>query len=41
MGIKVNPEDVKMELEFRRIPKEEKYGLTLDDIQKIFSSISI
>ncbi len=36
MGIKVNPEDVKMELEFRRIPKEEKYGLTLDDIQKIF-----
>ena len=35
MGIKINEQDVKNELEFRRLPKEELYGLTLDDIQKI------
>ena len=35
MGIKINEQDVKNELEFRRLPNEELYGLTLDDIQKI------
>ena len=35
MGIKLDTQDVKTELSFRRVPQEEKYGLKLDDIQKI------
>jgi len=37
MGIKINPEDVKMELEFRRKPQEDLYGLTLENIHAIFA----
>jgi len=39
MGIKLHDQDVKSELSFRRVPQEEKYGLTLDDIQKIIDNI--
>lgn len=36
MGIKLDSQDVKNELEFKHKIEEELYGLTLDDIQKIF-----
>ena len=39
MGIKLDTQDVKTELSFRRVPQEEKYGLKLDDIQKILDNI--
>ena len=38
MGIKLDSQDVKNELEFKHSVQEELYGLALDDIQKIFSS---
>jgi len=39
MGIKLDAQDVKHELSFRRIPQEEKYGLQLDDINKILDNV--
>ena len=39
MGIKLDVQDVKHELSFKRVPQEEKYGLTLDDINKILDGI--
>ena len=39
MGIKLDVQDVKHELSFKRVPQEEKYGLTLDDITKILDGI--
>ena len=39
MGIKLDTQDVKHELSFKRVPQEEKYGLTLDDINKILDGI--
>jgi len=40
LGIKLDSQDVKNELEFRRNIEEEKYGLTLDNIQTIFKDLS-
>ena len=39
MGIKLDTQDVKHELSFKRVSQEEKYGLTLDDINKILDGI--
>ncbi len=39
MGIKLDSQDVKNELEFRHKIEEELYGLTLDDIQKILKKV--
>jgi integrase len=39
MGIKLDVQDVKHELSFKRVSEEEKYGLTLDDINKILDGI--
>ncbi len=39
MGIKLDAQDVKHELSFRRIPQEEKYGLSIDVIQNILDGI--
>ena len=39
MGIKLDAQDVKHELSFRRVSEEEKYGLTLDDVNKILDGI--
>jgi integrase len=39
MGIKLDAQDVKHELSFRRIPQEEKYGLSVDVIQNILDGI--
>ena len=38
MGIKLDSQDVKNELEFKHKIDKELYGLTLDDIKKIFST---
>jgi len=40
MGIKINDQDVKNELEFRRVPQEELYGLTLEDIHIILEQFN-
>jgi integrase len=40
LGIKLDSQDVKNELEFRRNIEEEKYGLILDNIQTIFKDLS-
>jgi len=40
MGIKLNEQDIKEELDFRRIVDEELYGLLLEDIQKIFNQFN-
>ena len=39
MGIKLHTEDVKQELSFKRVSQEDKYGLQLDDINKILDNI--
>ena len=39
MGIKLDSQDIKNELEFKHSVEEELYGLTLDDIRKIFSTL--
>lgn len=39
MGLKLHDQDVKNELDFRAIISDELYGLTLDDIQKIFKQM--
>jgi integrase len=39
MGIKLDAQDVKHELSFKRVSEEEKYGLTLDDVNKILDGI--
>jgi integrase len=39
MGIKLDTQDVKHELSFKRVSQEEKYGLTLDNINKILDGI--
>lgn len=36
-GLKLDPQDIKDELEFKHSVTEELYGMTLEDIQKIFS----
>jgi len=40
MGIKLNDQDIKNELDFKHHVQEELYGLTLEDIQKIFKQLS-
>jgi integrase len=40
MGIKLDSQDVKNELEFRRNIEEEKHGLTIDEIHTIFKELS-
>ena len=35
-GLKLDPQDIKDELEFKHSVSEELYGMTLEDIQKIF-----
>jgi len=40
LGIKLDSQDVKNELEFRRNIEEEKHGLTVDEIQTIFKELS-
>jgi len=39
MGVKLDAQDIKLELTFRRVPEEEKYGLTLDNINRILDGI--
>ena len=39
MGIKLDAQDIKLELSFRRVSQEEKYGLTLDNIHRILDGI--
>ena len=39
MGIKLDSQDVKNELEFKHSVQEELYGLTLDDIRKILNTL--
>jgi len=39
MGIKLDSQDVKNELEFRRNIEEEKHGLTIDEIHTIFKDL--
>lgn len=39
MGLKLHDQDIKNELDFRAIVDDELYGLTLDDIQKIFKQM--
>ncbi|MDF2428392.1 MAG: site-specific integrase, partial [Nitrosopumilus sp.] len=39
MGIKLNEQDIKNELDFKHTVSEELYGLTLDDIQTIFKEL--
>ena len=36
MGIKLHDQDVKAELDFKHVVQDELYGLSLEDIQKIF-----
>lgn len=40
MGIKLNDQDIKNELDFKHDIHEELYGLTLEDVQKIFKQFS-
>lgn len=40
MGIKINDQDIKNELDFKHKVNEELYGLTLEDIQKIFKQFN-
>ncbi|MHA7733945.1 tyrosine-type recombinase/integrase [Nitrosopumilus sp. S6] len=39
MGIKLNDQDIKAELTFKHKVEEERYGLTLNDIQTIFKEM--
>ncbi|MDH5463455.1 MAG: tyrosine-type recombinase/integrase [Nitrosopumilus sp.] len=39
MGIKLNEQDIKNELEFRHSVQDDLYGLTLDDIHTIFKEL--
>ena len=40
MGLKLDSQDVKNELEFKHSVNEELYGLELDDIQKILKQFN-
>jgi len=39
MGVKLHPQDIKEELNFKHSVQEDLYGLTLDDIQNIINSL--
>lgn len=40
MGVKLHDQDIKNELDFKHLVNEELYGLTIEDIQKIFKQFS-